>query len=46
MVRDDSGYRRQVEEYVEAHLDVEVTHGICPECMAKLYPEYEARPPA
>jgi len=45
-VRDDSGYWRQVEEYVQSHLDVEFTHGICPECMAKLYPEYGGRPPS
>ncbi|HLP02470.1 MAG TPA: response regulator [Opitutaceae bacterium] len=39
-IRDDAGYWRQVEAYVAAHSEVTFSHGICPECMAKLYPEY------
>ncbi|HLP09576.1 MAG TPA: response regulator transcription factor [Opitutaceae bacterium] len=39
-VRDDAGYWRQVEAYVAAHSEATFSHGICPECMAKLYPEY------
>ena len=39
-IRDDAGYWRQVEAYVSAHSEAKFTHGICPECMAKLYPEY------
>lgn len=41
-IRDDAGYWRQVELYVSEHSDAKFTHGICPECMAKLYPEYAA----
>ncbi|MFT3831442.1 MAG: response regulator transcription factor [Opitutaceae bacterium] len=39
-VRDDAGYWRQVEAYVAAHSEARFSHGICPDCMAKLYPEY------
>lgn len=39
-IRDDAGYWSQVEIYVSEHSDATFTHGICPECMAKLYPEY------
>ncbi len=38
-VRDDDGYWEQVEAYVSRHADVTFSHGICPECMAKHYPE-------
>jgi DNA-binding NtrC family response regulator len=39
-IRDDSGYWRQIEEYIRQHSDAEFTHGICPECVKRLYPEY------
>jgi len=39
-IRDDAGYWRQVEIFIGEHSDAQFTHGICPECMAKLYPEY------
>jgi PAS domain S-box-containing protein len=31
-VRDDEGYWKQIESYIEAHSDAEFTHGICPDC--------------
>ena len=34
-VRDDEGYWKQIESYIEAHSDAEFTHGICPECAEK-----------
>ncbi len=37
-IRDDRGYWQQVEVYIEKHSEVEFSHGICPDCMAKLYP--------
>ncbi len=40
-VRDDAGYWRQVEAYVSAHSEATFSHGICPECMAKLYPDLQ-----
>jgi PAS domain S-box-containing protein len=36
-VRDDKGYWSQVEVYVRDRTEAEFSHGICPECMKKLY---------
>ena len=41
-IRDDSGYWHPVESYIQTHTRAEFTHGICPECTKKLYPEYIA----
>ena len=38
-IRDDKGYWSQVEEYVSDHTEAEFSHGICPDCMGKIYPE-------
>jgi len=37
-IRDDDGFWQQVEIYVGKHSDAEFSHGICPDCMAELYP--------
>lgn len=37
-IRDDKEYWQNVEDYFETHLDVDFTHGICPDCAKKLYP--------
>ena len=42
-VRDDAGYWSQIEVYVSKHSQAEFTHGLCPECLAKLFPEYYPR---
>ncbi len=39
-IRDDKGYWNQVEAYLAAHTEAEFSHGICPGCMEKYYPEY------
>jgi len=39
-IRDDRGYWQQVEQYIRDHSDADFTHGICPECARKLYPQY------
>lgn len=39
-IRDDQGYWQQVEEYILEHSEAAVSHGLCPECIAKHYPEY------
>jgi hypothetical protein len=39
-IRDDEGYWEQVEAYVSRHTDARFSHGICPDCMAKIYPSY------
>lgn len=38
-VRDDDGYWRDVEAYLLQHSDTVFSHGICPECLRKYYPE-------
>jgi PAS domain S-box-containing protein len=38
-VRDDKGYWKKVEKYIEEHSDVSFTHGICPKCLQKTDPE-------
>ena len=38
-IRDDKGYWQQVETYVAQHAGCEFTHGVCPSCMAREYPE-------
>ena len=43
-IRDDRGYWEKVESYIERHSEAEFTHGICPECLHNLYPEYTAKP--
>jgi len=37
-IRDDKGYWNILEAYLIEHSGAQFTHGICPECMAKLYP--------
>jgi len=39
-VRNDKGYWEQIEIYIRDHSEARFTHGICPECAEKLYPEY------
>jgi PAS domain S-box-containing protein len=39
-IRDDKGYWEQVEAYVSRHTEAQFSHGICPECAKKLYPEF------
>jgi len=38
-IRSDDGYWQQVEVYVRDNTEAEFTHGICPECIEKLYPD-------
>jgi DNA-binding NtrC family response regulator len=37
-IRDDQGYWQQLERYLDNHAEVQFTHGICPSCAQKLYP--------
>ena len=38
-IRDDKGYWNRLESYIRDHSGAEFTHGICPECLKKLYPD-------
>lgn len=39
-IRDDEGYWQRIEDYIASHSAVEFSHGLCPDCVIKLYPEY------
>ena len=42
-IRDDQGYWRSVEDYFAQYRATRFTHGICPDCMTKLYPEFKKK---
>ena len=48
-IRDDKGYWKQLEDYMEQHSEAHFTHGMCAECMAqwetKLRPQSAVRDP-
>jgi len=39
-IRDDKGFWNQIEAYIDDHSEAQFSHGICPECAKKLYPEF------
>ena len=39
-IRDDKGYWHQVEIYIRDHSEADFSHGICPDCFKKLYPQF------
>jgi len=43
-VRDDQGYWGQIESYISNHSGAMFTHGLCPECTKKVYPDIELPP--
>ena len=43
-IRDDKGYWNQIDTYIRDHTDAEFTHGICPACAQKLYPDLYSAP--
>lgn len=38
-IRDDQGYWSQVEAYITKHSEARFTHGLCPECIPKYFPD-------
>lgn len=38
-IRDDQGYWQRIETYLHDHSEVQLTHGICPDCLQRLYPK-------
>ena len=38
-VRDDKGYWNRIEAYIGEHSEAEFSHGICPDCARRLYPD-------
>ena len=39
-IRDDQEYWHTVERYFKDYIGVDFSHGICPDCMKELYPDY------
>jgi PAS domain S-box-containing protein len=39
-IRDDKGYWNQLEGYIQEHSHAKFSHGVCPDCMQKLYPNF------
>jgi hypothetical protein len=39
-VRDDKGFWERVETYIQQHSTATFSHGICPDCAKKLYPDF------
>jgi hypothetical protein len=39
-IRNDEGYWDQIEQYIGEHADIQFSHGICPDCSKKLYPDF------
>lgn len=42
-IRDDKGSWKRIELYIMENSEADFSHGICPECVKKLYPEFQAR---
>lgn len=42
-IRNDAQYWDHVEQYIKTHLDVRLSHGICPGCLEKLYSDLHRR---
>ena len=40
-IRDDKGFWSQVESYIQKHSEATFSHGMCPDCLKKYYPELE-----
>jgi PAS domain S-box-containing protein len=43
-IRDDKGFWSQIGSYISRHSDAKFSHGICPDCTKKLYPEFADEP--
>ena len=40
-IRDDKGFWNQIDIYLHEHSELQFSHGICPECTKKFYPELD-----
>ena len=38
-IRDKQGFWHDLEIYIRQHSEADFTHGICPDCRRRLYPE-------
>jgi len=42
-IRDEHQTWQPLESYIQAHSDAKFSHGVCPDCLRKLYPDYYPR---
>ena len=42
-IRDDGGRWEQMEVYIRDHSEADFSHGLCPDCLRTLYPEYSGK---
>ncbi|MFC1744605.1 HAMP domain-containing protein [Candidatus Riflebacteria bacterium] len=40
-IKDNKGYWKQIEAYISEHSDALFSHGLCPDCAKKLYPDLD-----
>jgi hypothetical protein len=40
-IRDDRGAWNQLEAYIQRHSDAQFSHGICPSCLERYFPDVE-----
>lgn len=45
-VREGSGYWQAIEVYLTKHSEATFSHGLCPDCLQRLYPEFADEPEA
>ena len=39
-IRNDEGFWEKIEQYIQDRTEAQFSHGICPDCAKKLYPEF------
>lgn len=39
-IRDKSGAWAEMEQYIQEHSEAQFSHGLCPDCARRLYPQY------
>jgi CRP-like cAMP-binding protein len=42
-IREDDGLWVSIEKYISDHSEAEFSHGLCPDCVKELYPQYAKR---
>jgi len=42
-IRDDKGFWNKVEAYIQDHTEAKFSHGVCPDCAKRYYPEFAER---
>lgn len=40
-IRDDQGYWKRIETYISEHSEAQFSHGICPDCAKKFFPDFK-----